>query len=131
MALNIGYGETEEAQIERRLAAHGFKLEGTGGNCTAYVRRAVDGFEEYLTVADDPTHPVHLTDLVSVGNYDGSKGDGDDMTTGYTLADVLAVLEDETLNEYALLSLRLYNSARRRGGIAMISDDDPSTWPEV
>lgn len=98
--------------IERMLAA-GFALQETGGGCTAFVRSDGREIEEVVTLEGEPTAPTQLSDKVAVGTYydcdpqnptQGASG----MLDGYTLADVLAALENPS-EEYFLLELRLYN----------------------
>jgi hypothetical protein len=98
--------------IEERLAKHGFKLQETGGGCTAYVRN--DGeVTEYLTVEDDPTAPTSLTDRIAVGTDNGDwNGDTSVALVGYTLAEALAALENPS-DEYHLLELRLHNGLHK------------------
>lgn len=92
-----------------KLAAHGFTLENTGGNCTALVKH--DGeVEEVITVQNDARAPKDAADIVVVGLY--CDGEQQDETHGYSLGECLAALENPALAEYALLSLKLYNGAR-------------------
>lgn len=97
------------------MARHGFYLQETGGGCTAYVR--LDNprrpeVEEIVTVAHGPHAPEALTDAVVVSS---GWEDNDDraVTQGYTLADVLAALDNPS-DEYALLDLRLHNGFHKR-----------------
>lgn len=95
--------------IQQRMQAAGFQLETTGGECTAYVRNAGD-IEELVTLANEAKAPQSLSDAVAVGiQLDGVDADA---VAGYTLADVLAALENPS-DEYVLLSLRLYNGFHR------------------
>jgi hypothetical protein len=108
--------EAEDAAptVEDRLEKHGFTFEWTGGNCSAFTRS--DGqVREMITLADSPEAPELLTDMVDVGTYDN---DGEpitnyDIVSGYTLADILAALENPS-DEYYLLSLRLHNEFHKR-----------------
>lgn len=102
--------------ILEQVAAHGFTLENTGGNCTALVKHdgAKDcglGVEEIITVQNDARAPKDAADVVVVGLYD-TAGEQLDETHGYTLGECLAALENPALAEYSLLSLKLYNGAR-------------------
>lgn len=94
-----------EPTIAEQLASHGFHFEGTGGGCTAYVRRDGD-LSEFVTLAGDATAPDALADEILVGNYE----DGEQLDTvrGYTLNDALIALANPYA-EYALLTLRLVN----------------------
>ena len=77
-----------------RLAAHGFIEEQTGGGCTAYVRRASDGFVEMLTIAEDPMIPTRKSDPVVIGEYPDAEAELEaegEMTRGYTFGDVFDV----------------------------------------
>lgn len=96
--------------ITERLARHGFVLEGTGGGCTAYVRRSADGFEELIT-DDDAQAPTRLDSVAWVSNYDNG-GPTDDMETA-TVREMLAALDNPS-DEYCLLSLRLANGLHKR-----------------
>jgi hypothetical protein len=94
------------------MAKHGFKLENTGGNCTAFIRN--DGqIEEIVTRWNDPSHPTKLSEKVIIGTYeigtDGEPINNDDMATGYTFGDVLKALDNPS-EEYFLLDQRLYNN---------------------
>jgi hypothetical protein len=74
--------------IEERLAKHGFKLQETGGGCTAY-------------------------DRIAVGTDNGDwNGDTSVALVGYTLAEALAALENPS-DEYHLLELRLHNGLHK------------------
>lgn len=96
----------ELADIERRLAAAGFRREGMGGNCEAFVRRSVDGIEELIT-DDDASIPTSLSQQCYVANYsDGDCCDVLELTV--TVRDVLDALE-RTDDEYSLLTLKIRN----------------------
>ena len=51
----------------------GFELAGTGGNCTAWMHREheheFDYVETLITVPDDPTAPLSLSDPCIVGQH--------------------------------------------------------------
>ncbi len=93
------------ASIASRLAAHGFKLTRTGGECTAYERN-VGGIDEHIIRASFPSAPENLSDEVLIGT---NVYDADEMeyTEGRTMADVLAALENPSEKPY-LLSFRLF-----------------------
>lgn len=93
--------------IMERFNAHGFLLEQTGGNCTAYSRRDPDGFVEMVTLKDDPTAPEDLDDLVVVSLVDDRDGEVS-VTPHLRLAHLLDLLEDPA-REDALLNLRVEN----------------------
>lgn len=100
------------------LKRYGFELVQTGGGCSAFIRD--DGqIEEVITVATGPKAPEHLTDdvVVSTREHDGDPDESPE--SGHTLADVLAALRNPS-DEYALLSLRLYNGFHKpeNGGVA-------------
>lgn len=98
--------------IRERFATHGFTLEQTGGNCTAYVWD--DGqVEEWVTVDGTHSAPDALTDVCAVAC--GEKGE--DMVavdTVYTCGDILAALELGD-DEYTLLFLKLHNGHHKKG----------------
>lgn len=100
--------QRENVDIRQRFESFGFVFEGTGGGCTALIRRDGDT-EELITVYDEAEAPTRLTDRVAVGYWEagdfktGTGSDGE-----YTLADCLAALENPS-EEYHLLELRLYN----------------------
>lgn len=99
--------------IKERLGEHGFTLEHTGGGCTAWTR--YDGeMVEMITLNDAPQAPWKLSDNVAIGTYAEDVEDlGDEVTLrGYTLADVLAALENPS-DEYFLLELRLHNGLHK------------------
>lgn len=50
----------------KRLRAVGFKVERTGGNCTALVRRYPDGLAHYITLEGDPMAPTLAPDTARV-----------------------------------------------------------------
>lgn len=96
--------------IARRLSRWGFKLEGTGGNCTAYIRRnenANDAIEELITIDGDASAPRRLADPCVVGVYtdERSEPDGEERAT---LGEILTALERND-DEYTLLFLKLHN----------------------
>lgn len=55
--------------IAHTMKQHGFKLEGTGGGCTAYVRGNADGSVEVITSRYDPSHPTSFAEPVTYGRY--------------------------------------------------------------
>lgn len=103
-----------EPTIEQQLNAHGFCLQDTGGNCTAYVRYSGD-VREYITIVGDPTAPDALEDVCAVCSLDvdedGCESNADEVV-GYTLNSILIALAKES--EYFLLTLRLVNDTTLR-----------------
>ena len=97
--------------IAHRLAAVGFTLQHTGGNCTAYVRSSDDGnTEEWITLDPDSIAPSRLRDRCSVSSLtDARTADAawSDVPQVATLAEILAILEAPS--EYETLELRLAN----------------------
>jgi hypothetical protein len=75
--------------LAKRLEAHGFEHDDTGGNCTAYVRRRGD-VEIMITVESTNDAPISDNHDVMVGEYRG-----DQMTHEWhgNLGDYLMVLD--------------------------------------
>lgn len=97
--------------LETRLNRHGFFLEHTGGNCTAYIRRE-ETFETVLTDGDFSA-PTDLSERVLIWEGDpDAVGDCYTMqeyiSKDFTLRQILAALESRE-TEYCSLRLRLEN----------------------
>lgn len=95
-----------QAMLEARLNRHGFFLEHTGGNCTAYISRE-GGFETWLSTGDCLA-PVRLAQKVWIWEGELATGAEGDSVRAYRMVDVLAAL-DNPKTEYCSLSLRLEN----------------------
>ncbi len=93
--------------LTESLAAFGFLLQSTGGNCTAFIR--TDGeISEIITCVGEPCAPESLTDQVDIGTEAIEDRCDGMVTRGYTLADVIAALCNPS-DKYYLLDLRLHN----------------------
>lgn len=98
--------------IQERFATHGFMLEQTGGNCTAYLWD--DGqVEEWVTVDGTHSAPDALTDVCAVACREKGE-DATTVDTVYTCGDILAALELGD-DEYTLLFLKLHNGHHKKG----------------
>lgn len=109
----------ESESITARLARHGFHFAQLGGGCTGYLRHDTGNartaeVEEIITRANEPRAPEALTDAVAIGTtcFTAPSTDETQYTHGYTLADVLAAL-DNAGDEWALLDMALHNGAHK------------------
>lgn len=101
---------SETFEVLKRFAAHGFRLEHTGGGCTAFVRRSHDGIVEMVTRTKRASAPLALSNECMLVTYENEEADPPaepDATT--TCAAMLDALESKVpaVEEYSLLSLRL------------------------
>jgi hypothetical protein len=94
--------------FHHRLLALGFQIEGTGGNCDAYVRYLDRDLCEMITLHGDPSVPTSEDDLIDMGAH------GEDLDAALDVYGVplWAVLEAlEGCSCYATMGLRWANRA--------------------